>query len=114
MLLKETMWSIDNSCAVNSSSPAQNGRHFKDEVFKRIFLNEKVWIISKIYTKYTLYTKYTIYTKICSEMSNWQKPGIGLDNGLAPNRRQAITWTNADSLHLTGRWVKYHSVLLIL
>ena len=25
-------------------------------------------------------------------------PSIGLDNGLAPNRRQAIIWTNADSI----------------
>ena len=24
---------------------------------------------------------------------------IGLDNGLAPNRRQAIFWTNADLIH---------------
>ena len=28
-------------------------------------------------------------------MSNWQYPSIALDNGLAPNRRQAIVWTNA-------------------
>ena len=27
-----------------------------------------------------------------------QQPGIGLDNGLAPNRRQAIIWTNADPI----------------
>ena len=26
-------------------------------------------------------------------------PGIGLDNGLAPNRRQAIIWTNAHLIH---------------
>ena len=26
-------------------------------------------------------------------------PGIGLDNGLAPNRRQAIIWSNADMIH---------------
>ena len=25
--------------------------------------------------------------------------GIGLDNGLAPNGRQAIIWTNADPIH---------------
>ena len=25
-------------------------------------------------------------------------PTIGLDNGLAPNRRQAITWTNGDPI----------------
>ena len=29
----------------------------------------------------------------------WQGPSIGLDNGLAPNRRQAIIWTNADPIH---------------
>ena len=26
-------------------------------------------------------------------------PSIGLDIGLAPNRRQAIIWTNADPIH---------------
>ena len=37
---------------------------------------------------------------------------IGLDNGLAPNRRQAIIWNNADPIHrriyatLGGRWIK--------
>ena len=30
---------------------------------------------------------------------NWQLPSIGLDNGLAPNRRQAIILTNADLIH---------------
>ena len=32
-------------------------------------------------------------------MSNWQKGGIGSGNGLAPNRRQTITWTYADPVH---------------
>ena len=32
-------------------------------------------------------------------MSNYQQPSFGLDNGLAPNRRQAIIWTNADLFH---------------
>ena len=31
---------------------------------------------------------------------------IGLDNGLAPNRRQAIIWTNADLIH----WCIYAAV----
>ena len=39
------------------------------------------------------------FTKVCSQWSNWQYPSIGLDNGLAPNRRQAIIWTNADLIH---------------
>ena len=29
----------------------------------------------------------------------WLKIYIGLDNGLAPNRRWAIIWTNADPIH---------------
>ena len=27
------------------------------------------------------------------------KPSIGFDNGMAPNKRQAIVWTNAGSIH---------------
>ena len=30
---------------------------------------------------------------------NWQCTSIGSGNGLAPNRRQAITWTNDDPVH---------------
>ena len=32
--------------------------------------------------------------EICSSWFNWQCVVIGSDNGLAPNRRQAIIWTN--------------------
>ena len=32
----------------NSSSPGQNGCDFADDIFKRIFLNEKDWILIKI------------------------------------------------------------------
>ena len=33
---------------LNSLRPRQNGRHFADDFFKRIFLNENVWISIKI------------------------------------------------------------------
>ena len=42
-----------------------------------------------------LYFDYN-FTDVCSQGSNWQSSSIGLDNGLAPNRWQAIIWTNAD------------------
>ena len=32
----------------NTSRPKQNGRHFADDIFKCIFLNENVWIAIKI------------------------------------------------------------------
>ena len=31
--------------------------------------------------------------------SNWQQYTFGFDIGLVPKRRQAIIWTNADSIH---------------
>ena len=34
------------------------------------------------------------FTEVCFSGSNQQYSGIGLDNGLAPVRRQAIIWTN--------------------
>ena len=47
--------------------------------------------------------KLCIFIKIhCSlfQGSNWQQLSIGLDNGLVPNRQQAIIWNNADQIHM--------------
>ena len=50
-----------------------------------------------------------VFPEVCFEGSNWQLPRIGLENGLAANRRPAIIWTNAGHilLHIyaaLGRW----------
>ena len=37
---------------VDTLSPRQNGRHFADNIFKCIFLKEKVWIALKISLKF--------------------------------------------------------------
>ena len=37
---------------INSSPPGQNGRHFQDDIFRRIFLNEKPCILIKISLKF--------------------------------------------------------------
>ena len=58
-----------------------------DDIFKWIFYGENVWVSIKN------------FTEVCSQESNWQWLSPGLDNGLAPNRRQAIIWTNADPIH---------------
>ena len=39
------------------------------------------------------------FTQICSLRANSQYASINPGNGLAPNRRQAITWTNANPVH---------------
>ena len=71
----------------NSSPPGQNGRHFPDDIFKCIFLNEKFCILI------------TISLKFVHNCSIDNKPSIALDNGLAPNRRQAIIWPDTDLIH---------------
>ena len=50
------------------------------------------------------------FIEVCSYGSKWQEVSVGSGNGLAPNRRQAIIWTNAPSslTHICGiraRWV---------
>ena len=37
---------------VNTLRPKQNGRHFEDDIFKCIFLNENIWIRMKISLKF--------------------------------------------------------------
>ena len=37
---------------VSKLRPRQNGRHFADDIFKRIFLNENVWIPIEISLKF--------------------------------------------------------------
>ena len=64
----------------NSSPAGQNGSHFADDVFRSISMSEMFCILIA-----------------------WQCISIGLVNGLASNRRQAIIWTNADPIH----WRKY-------
>ena len=72
------------SLLFNSSLPEQNGRHFTDDIFKRIFLNEKSKFRFKFYWNLFLRVQYV---------------SVGSSNGLAPNRRQAVIWTNADPVH---------------
>ena len=40
--------------SINTLRPGQNGRHFADDIFKCIFLNENVWIPIKISLKFVL------------------------------------------------------------
>ena len=37
---------------INTLRSRQNGRHFADDTFKRIFLNENVWILIEISLKF--------------------------------------------------------------
>ena len=47
-----TIAAVSNGIAFNTLRPRQNGRHFPDDIFKWIFLNENVWIPIKISLKF--------------------------------------------------------------
>ena len=62
--------------------PRQNGRHFPDDIFKWMSLNENAGVTVKILLNFG-----------SSEGSNEHYSSIGSDNGSASTRRQVIIWT---------------------
>ena len=60
---------------------------FRRRHFQIHFLEWKVWYFD------------SNFTEVCSKGSNWQEVSIGSGDGLALNRWQAITWSNADPVH---------------
>ena len=82
---------------LNTLRSKQNGRHFPCDIFNCIFLNENVRISNKISLKFVPK----------DQINNI----AGSDNGLAPTRRQAVTWTNDGLVYWRiyaslGQWVK--------
>ena len=76
---------------INPLRPRQNGRHFPDNIFKWIFLNENAWILN--------------FIEVTSLGSNKQYSSICSDDGLAPARRRAIILINNGSFtKLYERW----------
>ena len=45
-------WLIDWLISFNTLRPRQNSRHFPDDIYKCIFLNENAWIWVKISLKF--------------------------------------------------------------
>ena len=72
----------DKYIYINILRPRQNGRHFPDDIFIWISLNENVWISIKISWNFIAKSPINIFSS------------IGSDNGLAPSRWQTIIWTN--------------------
>ena len=66
---------------INTLKPRQNGQHFADNIFKRMFFNGNFWILLKISLKF-----------VPKGLIN---SSIGSDNDSPPSRRQGIIWSNA-------------------
>ena len=71
--LLDYMTGHQNSC-LNSSSPGQNGRHFPDDIFKCISMNENVWISIKISLKFVPKGPINNIPALVQIMA-WRQPG---------------------------------------
>ena len=69
------VWKEDKfNSGINSLRPRQNGRHFADDIFKYIFLNENVWTPIKISLKFV--PKGPINDKpALVQIMAWRRPG---------------------------------------
>ena len=67
---------IQNSicCVINTLRPRQNGRHFADDTFKRIFLNENVGISIEISLKFVPKGPTNNIPALIQVMA-WRRPG---------------------------------------
>ena len=67
LLFPENQW-------VNTLRPRQNGRHFPDDIFKLIFLNENVWISINISLKVVPRGPINNILTLVQVMA-WRRPG---------------------------------------
>ena len=67
---------IDRECdsTFNTLRPRQNGRHFPDDIFKWIFLNENVWISINISLKFVPRGPINNIPTLVQIMA-WRRPG---------------------------------------
>ena len=78
---------------VNTLKPRQNGRRFAEDMFKCIFMNERFCISIRISLNFV------------SKAPIDNKSALVQIMGMAPNRRQAIIWTDDDSF--TDAYMRY-------
>ena len=65
-------WNINYT--FNTLRPMQNGRHFADDIFKRIFLNVNIWIQIKISLKFVPKSSIRNIPALIQIMA-WRRPG---------------------------------------
>ena len=80
----------------NTLRPRQNGRHFSDDIFKCIFLNENVWLLVKVWMKFVPKGPTNTIAALVHIMA-WRRPG----NNHCLNQWCLVYWRIYPSLGLT-------------
>ena len=72
-IMSRSCWQLVNT-SVNTLRPRQNGRHFADDTFKPIFLNENIWISIKNSLKFVPEVPINNNPAFVHTMA-WRRPG---------------------------------------
>ena len=98
---------VKHFVAFNTLRPRQNGRHFPDDIFKWIFLNENVWISINISLKFVPRGPINNIPTVVQVMA-WRRSGdkplsepmmVNLSTHICVTRPQ---WVNYTGLHSLG------------
>ena len=104
------VWFVDffypfSTSLLNTLRPRQNGRHFSDDIFKCIFLNENVWIPIKFSLKFVPKGLINNIPALVEIMA-WRRPGdkplselmiISLPTHICVTRPQWVKWAEGQS-----------------
>ena len=105
---RETTGKTRYQFTFNTLRPRPNGRHFADDIFKSIFLNENVWIPIKIPLKFVPKGPVNNIPALVQIMA-WRRPGdkplsepmmVCLTTHICVTRPQ---WVNSSPLGQNGR-----------
>ena len=112
-------------CAkVNTLRPRQNGRYFADGIFKRIFVNENIWIPITISLKFVPKGSINNIPALVRIMA-WRRPGdkplsepmvVNSPTHICVTRPQwvKISWTSEKDIWANGNWWSFKANLLWL
>ena len=93
---------------VNTLRPRQNGRHFADDIFNRIFLNENIWIPIKISLTFVPNGSINIIPALVQIMA-WRLPGDKpLSEPMMVNLPTHICVTRPQWVKPTFKWIGNH------
>ena len=98
---------------INTLRPRQDGRHFPDDIFKCIFLNEDVWISIKISPKFVPKGPINNIPAMVQIMA-WHRPGakplsepmvVKLLTHICVTRPQWVEPSGWTPTHLIWKWI---------
>ena len=102
---------------INTLRPRQNGRHFPDDIFKWIFLNENVWISINISLKFVPRGSINNIPTLVQVMA-WHRPGDKPLSGLIMVRLPTHIcvarpqWVNVHSISNLTRNIIWHNYIM--